>query len=96
LGKASHDLMGVLRLELSSFLYFVFIHCVYDYLEYEYLLFHLHNKSSVIEHQFTSGGLFDFVYCTCTLLWDHASTVAGGSQIRNSGEWWSIYIHLFE
>lgn len=50
---------------------------MYDYLACEYLLFYLHNESSVIEHQFTSGGVFDFVYCACALLWGHASRAAG-------------------
>jgi hypothetical protein len=43
-------------------------------------VFYLHNISFVVEHQFTSGGLFYFVYCACALLWGHASTVAGGSR----------------
>lgn len=58
----------------------MFIHCVYDYLECEYLPFHLHNESSVIEHQFTNGGLFDFVYCAHNLLLGHACRVVGGSR----------------
>jgi len=80
LENTSHDLICIMRVELSSFLCFVYIHCVYDCLECEYLLFYLHNKSSVIEHQFTSGGLFDFVYCAYNLLLGHASTVAGGTR----------------
>ena len=44
------------------------------------MLFYLHNESPIIEHQFTSGGLFDFVYCACALLWGHGSRADGGSR----------------
>jgi hypothetical protein len=44
------------------------------------LLFYLRNESSLIEHQFTSGGVFDFGYCACALLWGHASRAAGVKQ----------------
>ena len=46
-------------------LYIEFIHCVYGYLAFEYLVLHLYNKSPVIEHQFTVCGLFDFAYFVC-------------------------------
>ena len=62
------------------------------------MLFYLHNESSVTEHQFTSGGLFDFVYCACNLLLGHASTVAGGTRSRGVVEQGAvcIFIHLGE
>ena len=82
-------------MKLSYFLCFVFIHCLYDYLECEYLLFYLHNKLSLITHQLTSGGPFDFVYCACILLWGHASAVAGGSQSTGIVEHGAVCIYIY-
>jgi len=46
----------------------------------KHLVFHLYDKSPIIEHQFITCGLFDFVYCVYTLLWGHFSTTAGWSR----------------
>jgi len=59
---------------------------VYVYLACDSLLFYLHSESSIIEHQFTSGGLFDFVYCACALFWGHTSRVTGGSRSAGTVE----------
>jgi hypothetical protein len=76
LGNNSHDLMGTLRVGLSSLV----TCCIFSMrawlLGSEHLLFFMHNKSSIIENQFTSSVLF-----ACTLLWGHASKAAGGSRI---------------
>ena len=67
---------------------------MYDYLVYEYRLFYLHNKPSVIEHQFTNGGLFDFVYCAYNLLLGHGSTVVGGSRSMRIVEHGAVCIFI--
>jgi hypothetical protein len=92
--NTSHDRMGIMRVDLSSILCFVFIRCVYEYLVSEYKLFYLHNKSSVIEHQFTSGGLFDFVYCAYNLLLGHDSIVAGGNRSMGVVEQGAVCIFI--
>lgn len=79
LWKASHTTLRVLR--NCSFL-LIYIHWLFVYLASEYLVFYLYNKSPILEHQFTIYGLFDFVYCVYTLLWDEVSTTAGWSRSR--------------
>jgi len=68
LENTGHDLTGITRVVLSSlFICWIYSLCVW-LLGNEYLVFYLYNKSAIIEHHFTVGGLFDFVYCVCTLL----------------------------